>query len=179
MRTIAMRQAQQAAVAAALLIGDGVASYVVRKAEAARVELMSVSDDTIAKAAKIQAVVRGHAARVLRRDILAGKSAVVGQKRWDAAWRIQMWSRACMAKARVHFLRDKRQLLQRRQAAAVWVQALLRGGKARRRARDKRAEREFFRNRTEAQRRGKFGVASVVIERVWRGHVGRGLAQKR
>ena len=56
---------------------------------------------------------------------------------------------------------------------------MLRGGKARRRARDKRAEREFFRNRTEAQRRGKFGVASVVIERVWRGHVGRGLAQKR
>jgi hypothetical protein len=39
-------------VAAALLIGDGVAEFVVRKAEAARVKLMSVSDDVIEKARK-------------------------------------------------------------------------------------------------------------------------------
>jgi len=32
--------------------------------------------------------------------------------------------------------------LQQRHAAAVWMQALLRGGKARRRAREKRGERE-------------------------------------
>lgn len=58
-------------------------------------------------------------------------------------------------------------------------QALLRGAKARKRAREKRAEREFFKNRTEEQRRSKFGVASVVIERVYRGHFGRRLAQQR
>ena len=94
------------------------------------------------KAARIQSVVRGHAARVMRRGILARKSAEVLQRRWDAAWRIQLWARACMAKARVHFLRSKRVLLQQRNAAAVWMQALLRGGKARRRAREKKAERE-------------------------------------
>ena len=55
----------------------------------------------------------------------------------------------------------------------------MRGAKARKRARDKRTEREFFKNRTEAQRRSKFGVASVVIERVFRGHAGRKLAQLR
>jgi hypothetical protein len=43
-------QAQHAAVAAALVIGDGVAEFVVRKTEAARVKLMSVSDDVIEKA---------------------------------------------------------------------------------------------------------------------------------
>lgn len=61
----------------------------------------------------------------------------------------------------------------------MFYQALLRGAKARKRARDKRAEREFFKNRTEAQRRSKFGVASVVIERVFRGHCGRKLAHLR
>jgi hypothetical protein len=75
-------------VAAALLIGDGVAEFVVRKAEAARVQLMSVSDDVIEKArtlspslgssfvvdsvfqaTKIQAVLRGHMSRVLRQQV--------------------------------------------------------------------------------------------------------------
>lgn len=86
-------QEQHAAVAAALVIGDGVAEFVVRKTEAARVKLMSVSDDTIqkarryhfgpfywfcvfnvltssAQATKIQAVVRGHLARTLRKQVL-------------------------------------------------------------------------------------------------------------
>lgn len=75
-------------MAAALLIGDGVAEFVVRKAEAARVKLMSVSDDVIEKArnlspslgssfvadsvvqaTKIQAVCRGHMSRVLRQQV--------------------------------------------------------------------------------------------------------------
>ncbi len=55
----------------------------------------------------------------------------------------------------------------------------MRGAKARKRAREKRTEREYFKNRTEAQRRSKFGVASIVIERVYRGHGGRKLAQLR
>jgi hypothetical protein len=42
-------QAQHAAVAAAMVIGDGVADFVVRKTEAARVKLMAVSDETIEK----------------------------------------------------------------------------------------------------------------------------------
>jgi hypothetical protein len=42
-------KAQHSAVAAALVIGDGVAEFVVRKTEAARVKLMAVSDDTIEK----------------------------------------------------------------------------------------------------------------------------------
>lgn len=50
--TDALLQEQHAAVAAALVIGDGVAEFVVRRTEAARVKLMSVSDDTIQKACK-------------------------------------------------------------------------------------------------------------------------------
>ena len=48
--TLVGEQAQHAAVAAALVIGDGVAEFIVRKTEAARVQLMSVSDDVIEKA---------------------------------------------------------------------------------------------------------------------------------
>ncbi len=46
-------QEQHAAVAAALVIGDGVAEFLVRKTEAARVKLMSVSDDVVLKAGRV------------------------------------------------------------------------------------------------------------------------------
>lgn len=120
-----MRQAQHAAVAAAMLIGDGVAEFVVRKTEAARVKLMSVSDETIEKTTKIQAAARGHFARTLRRQILHRRAAQAQQRRFDAAFRIQLWARVCMAKSRVHFLRDKRRELQKRNNAAVWMQVRL------------------------------------------------------
>ncbi len=120
-----MRQAQHAEVAAALLIGDGVAEFVVRKTEAARVKLMSVSDETINKTTKIQAMIRGHLARVLRRQILHRRAAQAWQKRFDAAFRIQRWARACMAKSRVQLLRNNRKDLQKRNNAANWMQVTI------------------------------------------------------
>jgi hypothetical protein len=44
------------------------------------------------------------------------------QRRWDAAFKIQLWARVCMAKGKVYMLRDKRRELVRRNNAAVWMQ---------------------------------------------------------
>lgn len=46
------------------------------------------------------------------------------QRRWDAAFKIQLWARVCMAKSRVYVLRDKRKQLVQRNNAAVWMQVL-------------------------------------------------------
>ena len=176
-------------MAAALVIGDGVAEFVVRKTEAARVKLMSVSDDVIEKArtlllhlcarrlllltaclrrrgyrlfvevtyrafcasrchfASFRSVYQQHSgcSKNVRPNVpsadseRSSSSGATGryerdgcsasyrpvtflQRRWDAAFKIQLWARICMAKGKVYLLRDKRRDLVRRNNAAVWMQ---------------------------------------------------------